>query len=604
MPILMHRARRPIAFLLLGLLAVVWAQAMGRTSPVQTLEGRSLDWRFQFRGPIQQAPTPVVLILIEEGAELAYRSPIPRGHLADVIEKLPRASLVGLDILLDRPSFDEEGDARLKKALIEVGRVVAVSYLEDGEEHLPHPYFREALLDWGYASFTLGTDAEVVRRGTLWREGDGRRLLSLAGCLYIHWKGLDTERVRAGEIEFPERAPLINFSGPANSVYRKREGIAGGFSICPSHLVARGIYPETFFEGKIVLIGSGLMDAPDRFRTPFFSSSYGHEKTYGVEIHAQFLDTLLRGGFLREPGAVYGWLLVGVLTLLVAGLVFSADGLKGGIGALVLLVVWWGGGFLLFVRWGIVLPLITPSLGLATAFGLATAYRALIEGREKRTVRKLFEKYLAPDVVRELLDDPSCWELGGKTMQISVMFADLEGFTPVSEQLEPQELVKLINRFLNEMSSIIWLEGGTIDKYEGDLIMAFFGAPLPQVDHAARACRCGLKMQERMAELRREWQAQGLPELRVRIGLHSGSAVVGNMGSDFRLSYTAMGDAVNLASRLEGANKEFGTYLMVSQATREQAGEREEFTFRELGEIKVRGKSVPTAVCELLPGGN
>ena len=600
---LVHRVRRLMPFLLLGLLAVVWAQAMGRTSPVQTIEGRSLDWRFQFRGPIQWASSPVVLIPIEEGAELPYRSPIPRGHLASIIEKLPRAALVGLDILLDSPSFDEEGDARLKKGLAEMGRVVAVSYLADGEEHLPHPYFREALLDRGYATFAIGTDAEVVRRGTLWREADGRRLLSLAGCLFAHWKGLNIEGVRAGEIELPERGPLINFSGPANAVYRETEGMVGGFLICPSHLVARGIYPEAFFEGKIVLIGSGLMDAPDRFRTPFFASAYGYEKTYGVEIHAQFLDMLLRGGFLREPGAVHRWLLTAILALLAVVLVFCFDALKGGIGAFVLLASWWGGGFALFTSWGIVVPLIAPSLGLVAAFGAATAYRALIEGREKRTVRKLFEKYLAPDVVRELLDDPSCWELGGKTMEITVMFADLEGFTPVSEQLAPQELVKLINRFLNEMSSVIWLEGGTIDKYEGDLIMAFFGAPLPQDDHAARACRSGLKMQERMAELRREWQAQGLPELRVRIGLHSGSAVVGNMGSDFRLSYTAMGDAVNLASRLEGANKEFGTYLLVSQATREQAGERREFAFRELGEIKVKGKSKPTSVCELLPGG-
>jgi adenylate cyclase len=600
----LRRARRFIAFMLLGLLAVVWAQAIGHTSPVQALEGRSLDWRFQFRGPIQSASSPVVLIPIEEGAELPYRSPIPRSHLASVIEKLPRAALVGLDIFLDRPSFDEEGDARLKKALAEVGKVVAVSYLEDGEEHLPHPYFREALLDRGYATFAIGTDAEVVRRGTLWREVEGRRLLSLAGCLYVHWKGLDTEGVRSGEIELTERAPLINFSGPANAVYREREGMAGGFPICPSHLVARGIYPEDFFEGKIVLIGSGLMDAPDRFRTPFFASAYGYEKTYGVEIHGQLLETLLRGGFLQEPGVVQNWLVVAVLVLLAAGLVLFADALKGGIGALVLLAVWWGGGFALFTRWGIVVPLIAPSLGLAVAFGAATGYHALIEGREKRMVRKLFEKYLAPDVVRQLLDDPSCWELGGKTIEITVMFADLEGFTSVSERLAPQELVKLINRFLNEMSRVIWMEGGTIDKYEGDLIMAFFGAPLPQVDHAARACRCGLKMQERMAELRREWQAQGLPELKVRIGLHSGSAVVGNMGSDFRLSYTAMGDAVNLASRLEGANKEFGTYLMVSQVTRELAGEREEFKFRELGEIKVRGKSVPVSVCELLRGGN
>ena len=161
----------------------------------------------------------------------------------------------------------------------------------------------------------------------------------------------------------------------------------------------------------------------------------------------------------------------------------------------------------------------------------------------------------------------------------------------------------LVNEFLTEMSSIILQQEGTIDKYEGDLIMAFFGAPLPLEDHAQRACRAALAMQVRMEQLRDQWKRQGLPELRVRIGLHSGLAVVGNMGSDFRFNYTAMGDTVNLASRLEGANKDFGTYTLISNTTRKQAGEQE-FAYRNLGEIQVKGKSEMTAVYELLPGAS
>ena len=183
-------------------------------------------------------------------------------------------------------------------------------------------------------------------------------------------------------------------------------------------------------------------------------------------------------------------------------------------------------------------------------------------------------------------------------MEITVMFADLEGFTPLCERLGPQEVVKLMNHHLTELSRFIWEQGGTIDKYEGDLIMAFFGAPVPQTDHAARACRAALQMQRCLAGLR---SGENSEDLHMRIGLHSGPAVVGNMGSDFHFNYTAMGDTVNLAARLEPANKQFGTYIMVSEATQAQAGERE-FDYRNLGEIQVKGKSKPVTVYELSAG--
>ena len=573
----------------------------GNIPSLQTLEGRSQDWRFVSRGGHGPLAANIVLVMVEEGADLPYRSPIPRAHLAQVIENLDQAALIGLDILLDQPSFDQEGDERLHQALGCAGNVVAVSYIDvsAGEERLPNPHFLEVLLDYGYATFATGLDVEVVRRGTLgWRMAEGLAL-SLAGCLYAHFEGLDTDAVRAGDTILPWGDLLINFSGPPSAVYRARGGLAGGFPTCPSHLVAAGVYPPAFFKDKVVLIGSGLMDAPDQFRTPFFARAYENTKSYGVEVHAHFLRTLLEEDILREWGE--GWLLlaVGIMALAAVALVLFSDVLRSVLGALLLLVGWWGAGFGLFLWSGVMVPLVVPSLALLASLGGAVAYNALTEGREKRQVRRLFERYLAPDVVRQLLEDPSYWEMGGKTMDITVMFADLEGFTPISERLGPQKLVGLINEFLSEMSGIIWMEGGTIDKYEGDLIMAFFGAPLPQLDSASRGCRAALQMQARMAQLRQKWKDQGLPELRVRIGLHTGLAVVGNMGSEFHSNYTAMGDTVNLASRLEAGNKEFGTYVLVSEATRQQAG-ADEFEFRGLGQIVVKGKSTPTTVYELV----
>lgn len=573
----------------------------------RALEAYTLDSRFLFRGPHGARAAQIVLVLVEEEAALDYRSPIPRRHLAQVIDRLGAARLIGLDIHLDSPSFDKEGDELLRQAMAHSGKVVAVSYIANGVEHLPHPYFREALLDVGYATFTVGTGEEVVRSGTLVRDLESGRALSFAATLYARSAGLDPAGLRSGAIVWLPggiavgHSLLIDYSGPPNAVYRHNEGdLPGGFMVCPSHLVTRGIYPPEIFQDKIVLIGAGFGDAPDRFRTPFFAAIYGYEKMLGVEIHAHFLRTLLDGDYLRSWRMAWTMALVLFLGLVMGGCVLYTNVLRSSSVLALLLAGLWGAGFVLFAQQGIVVPLIAPSLGLLGAYGLMVSYHALTEGREKRQIRRLFEKYLSPAIIKELIQDPAHWKLGGKSMEITVMFADLEGFTPLGEKMSPEELVKLINQYLTEMSRIIWVQGGTIDKYEGDLIMAFFGAPLPQVDHAARACRAALQMQARLAQLRDQWRQQNLPELRVRIGLHSGRAVVGNMGSDFRFNYTAMGDTVNLAARLEPANKEFGTYTLVSEATREQAGAGG-LGYRSLGELQVKGRSEPVRICELLP---
>ena len=592
--------QRVLAAILIAIAASGLAWFASTVTLVRTLEGRTIDWRFLFRGPAGERLSDVVVVLIEEEADLPYWSPIPRQHLADVIGRLGEARYVGLDVLLDKPSFDAEGDRALREALVAAGNVVAVSYLADGHEHLPGPDFRDVLLDHGYATFSVGTDAEIVRRGTVYQDLSAGRALSLAGNIYLRTLGREGGELRDGSIAGELAGPhLIDYSGPPLAVYREQEGLAGGFILCPSHLVARGVYPEAFFADKIVFVGSGLMDAPDRYRTPYFAGRYGYEKTFGVEIHAHVLSTLLKSDPLREPPPVQVAMAVLSFALVAALAVVLASTQVSGLLLVLELASMWAGGFWLFASSQSVVPLIVPSLAVVVAFSVAQAYFALTEGRERRRTRQLFEKYLSPDVITEFMDQEENWALGGRRMDITVMFADLEGFTPLSEKLEPEELVRVMNRYLSEVTGIILGEGGTIDKYEGDLVMAFFGAPMPQDDHAARACRAAARMQERMGELRAEWEAIGLPELKVRIGLNSGPAVVGNMGSDFRFNYTAMGDTVNLAARLEPANKEFGTYTMVSAETRLRAGSVG-FVFQRLGQTEVKGKSEPIEVYELV----
>jgi adenylate cyclase len=207
-------------------------------------------------------------------------------------------------------------------------------------------------------------------------------------------------------------------------------------------------------------------------------------------------------------------------------------------------------------------------------------------------------QYLSPDVMEEIARDPSAIKLGGEKREMTVLFSDLRGFTSLSETLEPEQLVQILNTYLTRMSDVVFKHQGTIDKYMGDAIMAFWGAPRPQPDHARRACLVAIEMVRELEQLNAEFAAEGIPKLMMGIGLNTGQMAVGNMGSQRRFDYTIMGDAVNLGSRLEGLNKEYGTSIILSEATLQQAGPDVRARFLDL--VAVKGKKEPTAVYELL----
>nr|HPR38509.1 adenylate/guanylate cyclase domain-containing protein [Spirochaetota bacterium] len=213
-------------------------------------------------------------------------------------------------------------------------------------------------------------------------------------------------------------------------------------------------------------------------------------------------------------------------------------------------------------------------------------------------IKGAFSRYIAPDVIEQIMEHPESLELGGENRRITTFFSDVAGFSTISEKLTPPELVKLLNEYLSEMTDIIISHGGTIDKYEGDAIMAFYGAPHPYVDHELRACLAAIDMKKRLRELQEHWRNIGQHELFVRMGMNTGMAVVGNMGSRMRMDYTAMGDSVNLASRLEGANKVYGTTAMISENTYNAVKEHVET--RRLDFLRVVGKTEPIGIFELL----
>jgi adenylate cyclase len=250
-----------------------------------------------------------------------------------------------------------------------------------------------------------------------------------------------------------------------------------------------------------------------------------------------------------------------------------------------------------FGFWLPVAPLITAAL-LAMVAAVITNYA--VEGRQKRFIKGAFKQYLSPIVIEKLMENPDRLTLGGEEKTLSIFFSDVQGFTSISEKLSPTELTALLNEYLTAMTDIIHQTGGTIDKYEGDAIIAFWNAPLEQEDHAARAVRAALMCQKKLAEMRDDLRQRYRSNLFVRIGINTGPVVVGNMGSNQRFDYTFLGDAGNMAARLEGINKQFGTYLLVSGNTLAAAGDA--FPAREISRVRVVGKAVPITIYEpMLP---
>lgn len=246
----------------------------------------------------------------------------------------------------------------------------------------------------------------------------------------------------------------------------------------------------------------------------------------------------------------------------------------------------------------IMMRIVPVSASILLGYVGSIGYQYLTESKQKKVIKGIFSFYVNKEVVDKMLENPDSVKLGGEKLEMSVMFSDLSGFTTISEMLSPEDLVKLLNEYLGSMTDIIMAEGGTVDKYIGDAIMAFWGAPIHQPDHALKACRAIMKQQKRLHELQQGWIDKGYPKLVARFGLNTGNMVVGNMGSATRFNYTVMGDSVNLAARLEPANKEFETYVMISEFT--QAKVKDEFLTRQLDLLQVKGKTKPVTVFELM----
>ncbi|MGH9680184.1 MAG: CHASE2 domain-containing protein, partial [Candidatus Acidiferrales bacterium] len=374
---------------------------------------------------------------------------------------------------------------------------------------------------------------------------------------------------------------MINYEGGANTYPY----------VSIADVVNRKFRPGTF-AGKIVLVGASATGIGDLRSTPFGGINYP-----GVEIHANVIDNILNRNFLyRGASQVSVDVLMIFLFGVPLGLWLALAPPRSMLFGLLLLApfgfgVWYG---FLHGWW---LNFIVPSGTLVANVGFVAMYRALVEEKEKRRVRGAFQQYLSPEVIRRLLEDPDL--VKPRKTEITVMFTDIRGFTSISEKLDAQDLAGLLNEYLTDMTEIVFASNGTLDKYIGDAVMAFWGAPFEEPGHATGACRAALAMIARLKEMQNQWKAAGKPVLDIGVGLCTGVAFVGNMGSALRYGYTALGDTVNLSSRLEGLNKEYGTHILLSDTTY-AAVEDPLLIFRELDLIRVKGKLQPVTLYELI----
>ena len=407
--------------------------------------------------------------------------------------------------------------------------------------------------------------------------------------LAITLSQLGVEEIRLGRQTIPvdrHGRVLINYLGPGGMI--------------PTYSAAAlldGQLPARVLKDKIVLIGATAVGIYDLRVTPFSGISPGVENS-GLGDRQYDQNNFIRSPFLGLPLMLLTSSGAGGLSRVVVATAVRGLGLyryhdyhR----------VYTAVNYLLFSRLNLQLELFYPLTLVIMIYLGISMQRFLAEERERVRIRKAFESYVAPTVVQEMLKHPEQLRLGGERREISILFSDIRGFTTMSENLDPEALVRLLHDFLNPMSNIIINHGGTIDKYMGDAIMAEFGAPLIQADHALLACRAALEMTITLKNLNAQWQADGPSLLKIGVGVNSGPVAVGNMGSDRLFDYTAIGDNVNLASRLEGLNKYYGTSILISQSTADLLGDS--FILREVDRVQVKGKAQAAGIFEVFGEG-
>jgi adenylate cyclase len=580
----------PVAIALVATL--VAAFAVGRVTLLKNANQFVSDVEMSISAAPEPMDSDIVVVAITEDtiANFPYRSPIDRSFLNGLLTKIagahPRA--IGLDLLFDQPT-EADKDARLSHTLRTLPVPLVVAYadysnLESAEQKSYLDKFVPPDLR-GYVN--LGeSNLNVVRwiyPGAV--ASDKKYVPGLARAL----------AAKVGVKTQPDLVPMVWHGQPDKDTPAFREIPANAVAVLPAAVL------QTMFAGKIVLIGSDLT-LVDRHHTPFDTVDPSQTEMAGVTIQAHALSQLLRNR--HSPGV--GWIvnLLIVFVCAAMGVKLGATDLSvlsrigAGAGFVVLLTLF---GVALYYFGGAQIGLVTPSLAMLLSLWTTDSLTGRDARQQREFIRGAFARYVSPKVVEQLILDPTKMSLEGERREMTFLFSDIAGFTTMAEGLESHEVARLLNDYLEGVTQCVLAHDGMVDKFIGDAVFAIFNAPVDLPEHAQRAVECALAMDRFAYQYHLEQTAKGIPFGITRIGVHTGPAMIGNFGSRSRFNYTAQGDSVNTASRLEALNKHFHTRLAVSGATSRQC---HDIAFRPIAEVVLMGKTAPIEVWEPLQPGD
>lgn len=609
-------------------------------------EAKSLDLRYSSKIKKLEASRngqtidDIVIVDIDNRSlnQLGRFQQWPRDYYTDIIKFVSEsgAIVIGFDILFMEHDIDRVADTMLVQATQKAGNVChalsfskaepeAFLYKMDAppgeldtsgysylfsEEIIKHfsqadrfdgKFFRlyNVAQKLGFVNFQPDHDS-VIRKMPLFMNFAGELYPSLAMAMILYLYDVQNNQI---EIE-PGKFVMLNVSAEKNldkitipiddqgQMLINYLGSYQTFRYVSFYDAWANRVPAEFFKGKVVLVGASAAGLYDLRPVPFQNAFPG------VEIHANILCNIITQNFIHRTPEIVGFIILVLLCMLISSIAIF---FRIRVNTPVIFILSAGFVYLtffLFTNYNLWVENVKPIMGIVfCVIGLLT-YRYLDESKDKRKIKGMFQHYISATVVNELLKNPGMLKLGGERKVATAFFSDIKNFTTIAEGLEPEKLVSVLNEYLSAMTDIIMRYEGYLDKYEGDAIVAIFGIPVEQADHAARACHAALDMRKELAILRQMWKREGKPAFEARIGLNSGPMIAGNIGGRDRFDYTAIGDSMNLASRLEGANKIYGTTIIISEDTFYQVHDK--FWCRELDAIRVKGKNKPVRIYELI----
>lgn len=590
---------------------------------LESLEFKAQDSLFRYRG-VQPISDNLAVIAIDDASFSALNEtwPFPRAYHAKLIENLflAGARQVIFDIEFTESSGSQD-DAILAMTAARYGNVIFAGKVlfpkREGEPIqmiTPIAEITDQGLSWGIVNMPAESDG-FIRNYSCYETFDKTPIYSigvasLANLRVYQSSWADHLKPNQGKLQvYGKTIPLghdgkviVNYKGPAHTFpYFSYASILDDSTFAmPGY---QGVELDEFYEiqasealkNKIVLVGASIDELHDKFPTPF-----GGEWMPGVEIHANFMEMVLSGKYLSK---IDFWLYLAIQFVLTALLWFLFKKLKPQLSAVILLILVVAQYFaasMLFSRLGMLIPIVQTALLFLAIYVASILSHYLATMKEKRFIRSAFQQYLAPELVQQLLQNPKNLQYGGSLQEITVLFSDIRSFTTYSESHTPQETVNILKEYLTEMVKIIINNQGILDKFVGDEVMALYGTPVTLPNHALSACKTALQMRERLTQMQLEWEKEGRQPFEIGIGINTGQAVVGNLGSEQLFDYTAIGDTINLGARLEGINKEYDNpnHIIISEFTLEKV--KDLVNVQYLDEVKVKGKNKAVKIYALL----